>query len=116
MSLTSTLSMEICLVKGTDAKGRIGVRTRHAGDYVEVAISDTGTGIPEAVRNKIFEPFFTTKEVGKGTGQGLALARATIVEKHGGTLTFETEMGKGTTFYICLPVSGSREPKEVLVS
>ncbi|HTZ72587.1 MAG TPA: ATP-binding protein [Candidatus Aquilonibacter sp.] len=96
-------------VKGTQKKGRIGVKTTQEGDRVEVAISDTGTGIPEGVRDKIFDPFFTTKEVGKGTGQGLALARAIVVEKHGGTLTFETEVGKGTTFYIRLPLGESTE-------
>lgn len=95
------------VVNGTQNKGRIKVGTRRDGDRIEVSISDTGTGIPEAIRDKIFDPFFTTKEVGRGTGQGLALARAVIVEKHGGTLTFETEMGKGTTFYIRLPLEGS---------
>lgn len=95
------------VVKGTQSKGRIEVRTSRDGDRIEVAISDTGTGVPEAIRDKIFDPFFTTKEVGRGTGQGLALARAVIVEKHGGTLTFDTEMGKGTTFYIRLPFEGS---------
>jgi PAS domain S-box-containing protein len=94
------------VVKGTPKKGRIEVRTRRDGDRIEVAFSDTGTGVPETIRDKIFDPFFTTKEVGRGTGQGLALARAVIVEKHGGTLTFDTEMGKGTTFYIRLPLEG----------
>ncbi len=91
------------VVKGTQDKGQIVVSTREDGDWIEVAISDTGTGIPEAVRDKIFDPFFTTKEVGKGTGQGLAIARAIVVEKHAGTLTFETEVGRGTTFCIRLP-------------
>ena len=100
------------VVKGTQNKGRIAVTTRQDGDWIEVAISDTGTGIPEAVRDKIFDPFFTTKEVGKGTGQGLALARAIVVEKHGGTLTFETEVGRGTTFYIGLPRDGGAEEHE----
>ena len=72
-----------------------------------MAISDTGAGIPEAIREKIFEPFFTTKEVGKGTGQGLTLARSIVVDKHGGKLTFETEPGKGTTFYVRLPINGA---------
>ena len=67
---------------------------------------DTGKGIPVEVRSRIFDPFFTTKEVGKGTGQGLAIARSVVVEKHGGTLHFETEVGKGTTFYIRLPIDG----------
>jgi signal transduction histidine kinase len=74
-------------------------------DAVEVAIADTGSGIPESARNQVFDPFFTTKEVGKGTGQGLAIARSVIVNKHGGTLRFETECGKGTTFFIRLPLN-----------
>ena len=101
------------MVKGTAQRGHIGVRTRQDGELIEVAISDSGTGIPEEVRDKVFDPFFTTKEVGKGTGQGLALARAIVVEKHGGTLTFETEVGQGTTFYIRLPIEERAENHEV---
>jgi signal transduction histidine kinase len=97
-------------VEGTDKKGRIRVETHidanPDGDWAVVSISDTGTGIPEEVRERIFEPFFTTKPVGKGTGQGLALARAIVVEKHGGTLTFDTAMGRGTTFHLRIPVNG----------
>jgi len=88
---------------GEQAKGTITISTRQDGDWVEIRLQDTGTGIPEEVRSKIFDPFFTTKEVGKGTGQGLAIARSVIVDKHEGTITFETEMGKGTTFIIRLP-------------
>jgi len=91
-------------VKDTGAMGKLTVRTRLDGEEVEISIGDTGTGIPEAARDKIFEPFFTTKEVGKGTGQGLAIAHSVIVNKHGGTLRFETACGKGTTFFIRLPV------------
>ena len=94
------------VVKGTPEKGRIKVATRLLDDVVEISIGDTGKGIPVEVRSRIFDPFFTTKEVGKGTGQGLAIARAVVVDKHGGTLHFETEVGKGTTFYIRLPVNG----------
>jgi signal transduction histidine kinase len=94
------------VVKGTPGKGRIRVSTRVLDDQVEIAIADTGKGIPAEVRARIFDPFFTTKEVGKGTGQGLAIARSVVVDKHGGTLHFETEVGKGTTFYIRLPISG----------
>ena len=86
-------------------KGQITVRTRMSGDDVEISVSDNGNGIPEAIRNRVFEPFFTTKEVGKGTGQGLALAYTVVVKKHGGKIWFETEVGKGTTFFITLPVS-----------
>jgi signal transduction histidine kinase/uncharacterized membrane protein affecting hemolysin expression len=94
------------VVKGTPEKGRIQVRTRVVDDQVEIAVADTGNGIPPEVRSRIFDPFFTTKEVGKGTGQGLAIARTVVVEKHGGALHFETEVGKGTTFYIRLPILG----------
>jgi signal transduction histidine kinase len=93
------------VVDGTSSKGRITVRTRAIGDYVEISIRDTGDGIPEAVRGRIFEPFVTTKEVGRGTGQGLALSRGIVVEKLKGSLHFETETGKGTTFFIRLPKS-----------
>jgi PAS domain S-box-containing protein len=101
--------------KGSGAKGKIGVQTRRDGDWVEVAIADSGAGIPEEARDKIFEPFFTTKAVGKGTGQGLALARAVVVEKHGGTLTFVSERGKGTTFFVRLPLLGVTVREEALV-
>jgi PAS domain S-box-containing protein len=89
---------------GSNGKGTISVKTRRDGDCVEVRISDTGTGIPEGARSKIFDPFFTTKDVGKGTGQGLAITHSVIVQKHGGSITFETEVGKGTTFIIRLPI------------
>src|SRR4029077_10753035 len=89
---------------GASRKGLITISTRSQSDGVEVRVQDTGTGIPEEARSKVFYPFFTTKPVGKGTGQGLAIAHAVIVKRHGGTLTFETETGKGTTFIIHLPI------------
>jgi PAS domain S-box-containing protein len=92
-------------VAGTDGRGTIRVTTRRMAEWAEVRISDTGTGIPEHVQPKIFEPFFTTKEVGKGTGQGLPIARSVIVDKHGGTIVFETRKNIGTTFIIRLPLS-----------
>jgi signal transduction histidine kinase len=88
---------------GDKGKGIIGVSTRRQGDKVEIRISDTGTGIPEPVRGRIFDPFFTTKEVGKGSGQGLAISRSVVVDKHQGEIFFETEIGQGTTFVIRLP-------------
>jgi signal transduction histidine kinase len=97
------------VVKGTPEKGTIRVSTRVVDGQAEIAIADTGKGIPPDVRSRIFDPFFTTKEVGKGTGQGLAIARTVIVDKHGGTLNFETEVGKGTTFIIRLPIHGQAE-------
>jgi signal transduction histidine kinase len=74
--------------------------------YVVIAISDTGCGIPPEIAEKVFEPFFTTKEVGRGTGQGLALARA-IVLAHGGSLSFNSQDGLGTTFSVKLPIDGA---------
>jgi PAS domain S-box-containing protein len=90
---------------GNLAKGTITVQTRRVDDAVEIRIKDTGGGIPEAIRSKIFDPFFTTKEVGRGTGQGLAIAHSVVGEKHGGTLTFETEIGRGSIFIIRLPTA-----------
>jgi len=96
------------VVKGHEGRrGVIKISTRQAGASVEIKISDTGAGIAESIRNRVFEPFFTTKEVGRGTGQGLAIAYNTIVKKHGGELTFETEVGKGTQFIIRLPINPS---------
>jgi signal transduction histidine kinase len=84
--------------------GRITVRTRCDGGCVTISVTDTGAGIPEAIRDRIFDPFFTTKEVGRGTGQGLAIARS-VVAKHGGELSFETEVDAGTTFTVRLPLT-----------
>jgi PAS domain S-box-containing protein len=83
-------------------RGTIKVATRAEADCVVISIADSGTGIPEGVRERIFDPFFTTKEVGRGTGQGLAISRS-VVDKHHGSLRFATELGKGTTFFITLP-------------
>jgi len=92
---------------GGKGKGVITASTRRCGDWAEISIRDTGTGIPEKIRGKIFDPFFTTKPVGKGTGQGLAIARSVIVDQHGGVLSFESEMGRGTTFIVRLPMNHS---------
>lgn len=92
---------------GGEAKGLITISTRCDGDWAEIRISDNGTGIPEDIRDRIFDPFFTTKEVGKGTGQGLSLVHSTVVGRHNGTITLDTEIGKGTTFIIRLPLCSS---------
>ncbi|MFH1676440.1 MAG: ATP-binding protein, partial [bacterium] len=92
---------------GSKGKGLIMVKTRLDGDMAEISVSDTGTGIPENIRERIFDPFFTSKTVGRGTGQGLSIAHAVICEKLGGTLNFETEEGVGTTFFIRIPMGSS---------
>jgi PAS domain S-box-containing protein len=92
--------------KGGPEKGKIKVQTRDCPEWAEIRIQDSGSGIPEKVRARIFDPFFTTKEIGKGTGQGLAIARSVVVHKHNGSIHFETEEGKGTTFVIRLPHDG----------
>jgi signal transduction histidine kinase len=96
------------VVAGTADRGRITVRTALEADgTVVVSVADTGGGIPEAIRDRVFDPFFTTKDVGRGTGQGLAIARAIIVDRHRGELSFETEVGRGTTWYLRLPLHGA---------
>jgi signal transduction histidine kinase len=92
------------VVGDTGEKGQITIGTSFDPTHAEIRVQDTGTGIPERARAKVFDPFFTTKEVGKGTGQGLSMAYHCIVERHKGTLTFETELGRGTTFVIRLPL------------
>jgi signal transduction histidine kinase len=82
----------------------ISVRTRVRAGHVEILVSDDGVGIPEGVRERIFDPFFTTKAVGRGSGQGLAISRNTIVDKHGGSIDVATEVGRGSTFNVRLPL------------
>lgn len=89
---------------GASGKGTITITTRRVDEWAEIRVQDTGTGMPDAVRQRIFDPFFTTKEVGRGTGQGLSMAHDVIVGKHGGTIDVETEIGQGTTFTLRLPL------------
>ncbi len=93
-------------------KGLIRLRTLREGDHVRIDVQDTGCGIAPEIRDRVFEPFFTTKEVGRGSGQGLAIAYSVVVNKHGGTLTFESEVGRGTTFTIRLPIQTSEIPAD----
>ncbi|MBI3839852.1 MAG: PAS domain S-box protein [Planctomycetia bacterium] len=101
---------------GSTARGRITLRTRHLGEWIEIQVCDTGTGIAPGNYSKIFDPFFTTKQVGKGTGQGLAIARTIVVKKHQGTITFESAQGQGTTFTIRLPLKPENESAELAPS
>lgn len=96
--------------------GRIVISTRCADDAsIQIRIADNGPGIPEEIRHKIFDPFFTTKEVGRGTGQGLAISRSVVVEQHGGSLDVESAPGEGTAFTVTLPIDSAAQthPPEV---
>ncbi len=86
--------------------GRITVRTSVQDDDVEVIFEDNGCGIAQENIDKIYDPFFTTKEVGKGTGQGLAISRSIVVDRHGGTIEVNSTVGEGTRFTLRLPVAG----------
>ena len=97
---------------GGKGKGKITVRTRSEGDFAVVEITDSGSGMPLHIQQRIFDPFFTTKEVGKGTGQGLAIAHNVIVDKHGGTIKVTSAPGAGTTFTIRLPIGGVKSEPE----
>ena len=97
-------------VGGSDEQGVIRITTRREGDHVLLAISDTGVGIPKELQTRVFDPFFTTKEVGKGTGQGLAITHDVIVGKHGGGIDIDSQPGKGTTFTLRLPIQAAAQP------
>jgi len=88
----------------SDLLGKITIRTAREAAFAVISITDNGGGIPDNIKDRIFEPFFTTKEVGKGTGQGLAIAYSVVVDKHGGRIDIETQQGESTTFHIRLPL------------
>lgn len=100
----------ITISAANHATGSAAITGLKPGDYVKLSVSDTGTGIPEEIREKIFEPFFTTKEIGKGTGLGLSTVN-TIVKNHGGLLQVLSESGKGTTFHIFIPAAKEGDAK-----
>ena len=114
MIVNASHAIEDTLDKESGSEGTIRICTAFVDDFAEIRISDTGGGIPKHAQDKIFDPFFTTKEVGKGTGQGLSMAFSVIVQGHGGTLDFETEEGKGTTFVIRLPLCPENRLTEAL--
>ena len=86
------------------SSGRISIATSHVGAEVHISLEDNGCGIEPHNLDKIFDPFFTTKEVGKGTGQGLAISRSIVVDRHGGAFDVHSIVGTGTRFTIRLPV------------
>lgn len=94
-------------VTGSSSKGTIRVSTRASGDAITLCVEDSGCGIDPVVGERIFEPFFTTKEAGRGSGQGLALAHAVVVDGHGGHIDVRSAVGKGTTFTVTLPLRGA---------
>ena len=90
--------------RGSDGRGTITLKTWADETSAFVEIADNGSGIASVDQARIFEPFFTTKPVGKGTGQGLAIARSIVTDKHAGKLSFESELGRGTRFLVQLPL------------
>lgn len=97
-------------------KGTISVATKNLGDRVEIRIADTGIGISAEIADRIYDPFFTTKQVGKGTGQGLAIARNIVIHKHGGTIRFESKPNHGTEFILTLPLKESTTQAAIVES
>jgi signal transduction histidine kinase len=93
----------------SSSEGLISVRALQEGRSVLVSVSDNGCGMSDAVRERIFDSFFTTKGPGEGTGQGLSIARHTVERLHAGRLTFDTQLGVGTTFRVELPIDGDGE-------
>jgi signal transduction histidine kinase len=95
-------------------RGRLHIVTAAVQGQIVIEVSDTGCGIPEAVADRIFDPFFTTKPVGQGSGLGLHAARSLIATRYGGSITFTSRSGQGTTFRIVLPLSPPGQPQEDL--
>ena len=95
-------------MKITPEPGLIQISTSQKDGYAIIELKDNGNGIPENIKQNIYDPFFTTKEVGKGTGQGLAITHDIIVNKHQGFIEMESEIGKGTTFRLKLPLECQR--------
>jgi signal transduction histidine kinase len=102
------LNLIVNAAQAIDGDGTITISTRREGECVHIAITDTGKGIPAALRPKIFSAGFTTKPFGEGTGIGLSITREIVVDTHGGSISFETEEGAGTTFHVRLPITQPR--------
>jgi len=113
LNLMVNAAQAIGEVVGTDpaARGTIRITTRRDGDFVEMTIADTGCGIAPANLERVFDPFFTTKKVGKGTGQGLAIARRAVVDRHGGTIDVRSELNGGACVRVRLPIAAPFAPE-----
>jgi signal transduction histidine kinase len=103
------LNLVVNAAQAIDDEGTVTVRSRADGDYVRVEVSDTGRGISPGDRDKIFQAGFTTKPIGEGTGIGLSMSREIIEDQHGGQMGFESEVGRGTTFDVRIPM---RQPRK----
>jgi PAS domain S-box-containing protein len=95
------------VTKGSSDRGLISITTAQDSACAVISVSDTGGGIPVSIRDRLFEPFVTTKEVGRGIGQGLSMARKVVVQGHGGSISFQSESGQGTTFIVRLPLDST---------
>jgi PAS domain S-box-containing protein len=104
MIINSSQAIKDVIGNNSALKGKIVIETKYEDPFVNIIISDSGKGIPQSIMHKIFDPFFTTKDVGKGTGQGLAIAYDIIINKHNGSIDVYSELEKGTTFIIQFPV------------
>ncbi len=102
------LNLVVNASQAIEGEGTVTVRTRHDDNFVDVWVSDTGTGIPSDVRSKIFSAGFSTKPIGEGTGLGLSITREIVEDTHGGNIDFQTELGTGTTFHVRIPVQQPR--------
>jgi signal transduction histidine kinase len=102
------LNLIVNAAQAIPGEGTITVRTRREGEFVHISVGDTGTGIPVEVQPKIFSAGFTTKPMGEGTGLGLSITREIVEDTHGGKISFETEVGVGTTFHVLLPIRQAR--------
>jgi signal transduction histidine kinase len=107
------INMIVNAAEAMEGSGHLTISTRYKpeSDFVEIAFSDTGPGISEANQKKIFDPFFTTKDVGHGTGLGLAISYG-IIKGHKGSISVESEIGRGATFIIGLPLRANGNNKE----
>ena len=105
MIINSSHAIGDVVGKNPEEKGKIFIKTFQEDEFLVILIKDTGSGIDENHISRIFDPFFTTKEVGKGTGQGLAISHDIIVNKHNGIILVDSKIGEGTTFTIKLPIN-----------